>query len=250
MQLKLQRSQRPGGAFGGTVIFCLDARADYSPAEAADIRKYKLGGQVVYNSQAARRHLENSLHHLDRTNSSLAREQVTGLVRGAFSMALAKMSLNVSIASLGRGHHIECKDLPELLDAERTLMEACRNVKQFLTAAATFSGSIILVDFDDDERVHLSQGTLELAALPAPNPEQLPVVARDPSHEDLFAGPDSIGGLSRGLEALYRNHPKLAPITSAILGGIVVLGLFGISLWPLLIATLLVAGTTTWALRR
>ena len=39
MQLKLQRSQRTGGVIGNTVIFCLDARADYSPVEATNISK-------------------------------------------------------------------------------------------------------------------------------------------------------------------------------------------------------------------
>ena len=53
MQLKFQRSQRAGGVFGNTVIFCLDARADYSPPEAANIAKYRLGSQIVYNSEAA-----------------------------------------------------------------------------------------------------------------------------------------------------------------------------------------------------
>jgi len=48
MQLKLQRTQRLGGAFGNKVLFCLDARADYAPAEQANIRKYKLGSEVIY----------------------------------------------------------------------------------------------------------------------------------------------------------------------------------------------------------
>ena len=48
MQLKLQRSQRMGGAFGTKVLFCLDVRAEYAPTEHANIRKYKLGSEVIY----------------------------------------------------------------------------------------------------------------------------------------------------------------------------------------------------------
>jgi len=169
MQLKFQRSQRVGGVLGKTVIFCLDVRAEYSPTEAANIAKYKLGGEVVYNSQAAKRHLENMNRHLSRVDNDSAWEKGAGLARGVASLALATMNLNISIASLGRGHHIECKDLPELLDAEKTLMDACRDLKQFLAAAATFNGSVILVDFDDGEKIHISQGALELEALPAPS---------------------------------------------------------------------------------
>jgi hypothetical protein len=47
MQLKIQRSQRPGRLVASTVFFCLDVRAAYTAEEAANIRKYKLGGQLV-----------------------------------------------------------------------------------------------------------------------------------------------------------------------------------------------------------
>ena len=78
MQLKLQRSQRTGGVLGNTVIFCLDARADYNPTETANISKYKLGGEIVYNSQAAKRHLENMGKHLDRIESESMKDKAAG----------------------------------------------------------------------------------------------------------------------------------------------------------------------------
>lgn len=141
MQLKIQRSQRAGGIVSNTVIFCLDVRADYSPEEQDNVRKYRLGSQVIYNSQAARRHLDHAGAQLDRTKSGSVGERMSGLARGVFSTALAKMSLNISIASLGRGHHIECKDLEELLEAEETVRTACKNVTRYLEAATTFDGS-------------------------------------------------------------------------------------------------------------
>jgi len=242
MQLKLQRSQRAGGVLGTTVIFCLDARADYSPAEGANIGKYRLGGQIVYNSQAAKRHLEAMDRHLSRVDSDRFRDQTAGLLRGVASLALAKMNLNISIASLGRGHHIECKDLPELLDAEKTLMEACRGLKQFLEAAATFNGSIILVDFDDGEKVHVSQGALELATLPPPSTAASSPTGNDPNTHDPLER--LLEDLGRKLGAVYRDNPKASPIAASILGGVFILAIFGLGFWSLCAAALLVAGTT------
>jgi len=158
MQLKIQRSQRAGGVIGNTVFFCLDVRADYSAEERSNIQKYKLGSQVIYNSQTARKHLEHANAHLDRTQTGSARERASGLARGALSMAMAKMSLNISIASLGRGHHIECKDLEELLEGEDTVRTACKNVTRYLEVAATFDGSETVIEYEKgEEKVHIAQ---------------------------------------------------------------------------------------------
>ena len=158
MQLKIQRSQRAGGVLGNQVVFALDVRADYTPEEQHNIRRYRLGGQVIYSSQAARRHMARADAHMDRTQSRDLKEQFGGLAHGAFSTALAKMSLNISIASLGRGHHIECKDLEELLEAEGTVREACKNVTQYLEVASTFDGSEMVIEYDRGvERIHFTQ---------------------------------------------------------------------------------------------
>jgi hypothetical protein len=170
MQLKIQRSQRTGGVLSSTVFFCLDVRADYSPEEQSNIQKYKLGGQVIYNSQAARKHLENADAHLGRVDSDSLKEKTAGLARGAWSVALAKMSLTVNIASLGRGHHIECKDLEELLEAEDTVRTACRNVTRYLAAAATFDGSETVIEYDKGEEViHVTQAAPPLLTYASPD---------------------------------------------------------------------------------
>ncbi|HWY60516.1 MAG TPA: hypothetical protein VNW15_01310 [Rhizomicrobium sp.] len=170
MQLKIQRSQRAGGITGGTVYFCLDVRADYTPEETENIRKYKLGSEVIYNSQAARKHLDSAGGHLDRTQVGGVGERAAGLARGAFSLAMAKMSLNISIASLGKGHHIECKDLAELLEAEETVRNACKSVTQFLETAATFNGSEVVIEYDKgEERVHITQGAPPLLSYDGPD---------------------------------------------------------------------------------
>ena len=158
MQLKIQRSQRAGGIVGGTVLFCLDVRADYSPEERDNVRKYKLGSQAIYNSRTAQKHLENFNAHLDRTQEGTVGNRAAGLARGALSLAMAKMSLNISIDSLGRGHHIECKDLEELLEAEDTVRNSCKNVTRYLEVAATFNGSETVIEYEKgEEKVHVTQ---------------------------------------------------------------------------------------------
>ncbi|HVH75193.1 MAG TPA: hypothetical protein VM755_09780 [Stellaceae bacterium] len=141
MQLLRRRSQRKGGAFGDKVVFVLGIRAEYTEAERAAINHYRLGGEVIYNSQAARKHLEAAERHIDGSGR--------GLLKGLGSIALANMNLNVTMASLQQGHAIECKDLGELLECEDALLTACKNIKGYLEAAATFDGREIVVDLDE-----------------------------------------------------------------------------------------------------
>lgn len=141
MQLKVKRSQRTSGLMGKTVVFCADIRAEYTDEERANINKYGLGGEVIYNSRAAADHLDRMQRQV---NGSAG-----GLLKGLGSLVLAKMNLNITIASLQQGHHIECKDLSELLECEEAVMAACKNLKGFLEAAATFDGREIIVDLDE-----------------------------------------------------------------------------------------------------
>ena len=158
MQLKIQRSQRTGGFTGTTVFFALDVRAEYSVEERSNIARYKLGSQVIYNSRAAKKHLDTVQSQMDRTRSNKGSDVAAGLARGVFSLAMAKMSLNISIASLGKGHHIECKDLEELLEAEDAVRDACKSVTRFLEVAATFDGSETVIEYErGEERVHVTQ---------------------------------------------------------------------------------------------
>ncbi len=112
MQLKVQRSQRTGGAFGGKIIFVLDIRAEYTETERNNINKYSLGGEVIYNSAAAKAHLDRAGQHLDAGGS--------GLLKGMASLALARMN--------------------------RT---ACQNLSKFLAAAATFDGRTDIIEFNE-----------------------------------------------------------------------------------------------------
>lgn len=78
MQLKLQRSQREGGVVSKSVIFCLDARVEFTPAEQASITRYKLHKQVIYNSEAAQKHLASA-------GMSMATGNMIGSLKGMAS---------------------------------------------------------------------------------------------------------------------------------------------------------------------
>lgn len=165
MQLKIQRSQRVG--ITNIVIFCLDIRADYSAEEQHNIQRYRLGSQGIYNSRAAQKHFAAAETHLAQTQIGTTGQRAGGLVKGVFSMALAHMQLNVTVGSLGRGHHIECKDLEELLEAEDTLRTACKNLTRFLEVADTFDGSEVVISYENgEEKVHVAQNMPPLLSSP------------------------------------------------------------------------------------
>jgi hypothetical protein len=163
MQLKIQRSQRV--SITNKVIFCLDIRADYSAEERHNIERYRLGSQGIYNSRAAEKHFAAAETHLEGSRSGTEAQRWGSLLKGTVSAALAHMQLNVTVASLAKGHHIECKDLEELLQAEDTLRNACKNVTRYLEVAATFDGSETVIAYDKgEERVHVAQNVPPLIA--------------------------------------------------------------------------------------
>lgn len=148
MLLKIKRSQRQGGMLGNKALFALDIRADYSAEERDAINRYKLGGEIVYSSEAAKRHATTASAHLTTGTGA-------GLAKGIMSMALVSMNLTITIASLQQGHHIECKDMNEVLEAENALRQACKNVTGWLDAAKTFDGREMVVEYaGGEEKVH------------------------------------------------------------------------------------------------
>jgi len=229
MQLKIQRSQRAGGVTGTVILFCLDVRAEYSSDERSNISKYRLGKQVIYNSQAARKHWDNADAQLDRAQQGSTGQRFVGLAKGVAALALAKLHLNISIDSLGRGHHIECKDLDELMEAEEAVMTACRSLKAYLALASTFNGSIVLIDFDEGEQQHISQGVLELPSVAVDSTEPSAMVPVNHSSPSI-AGFDFLPYKPVGYE--------LAAMALAFL--------FFKAFWVLLVGGLAVFFTASW----
>lgn len=221
MQLKLQRSQKTGGVLTTNVIFCLDARVEFTPAEAQDISRYKLEKTVIYNSENSKKHLAKA----DAVNDGSMR----GSLKGLASIAMAALNLNISIASLWRGQHVECKTLEELLGAEDAIMEACRNLKAYLATAATFDGGEVLYDFSGDEPTVIARATTPQPQLiaPAPAPPPAPELTRyqqpewepvpEPAGQEYVAAPDTFG-----LPIDWNDEPTRIKI---VLGAIVIFGL-------------------------
>jgi len=134
MYLKLARSQKVKGMMSKTVVFVLDARVEYTSEEQQRIKAYGLDKQVIYNSSAAAERIEKGRAALESGTAG-------GLLSATMSLAMSKLSLNVTIGSLAEGHHIETESLTEILDAEEAIIKGCENVKSFIELAATFDGT-------------------------------------------------------------------------------------------------------------
>ena len=139
MQLVMRRSQKTTGLMTKSVLFCLDARVDLSSEERSNVDKYKLGSQVLYNSAAAEAQLAKAA----------AGFAGGGLLKGAVGLAMSKMSLSITVDSLTKGHHIECKDLDELLGAEEAIKSACEHIKTYIEMASTFDGRELVIDLNE-----------------------------------------------------------------------------------------------------
>ncbi len=180
MQLKIKRSQREGGVMSKTAIFCIDARVVFTPEEKQRLVKYKLFTQVIYNSEAAK-------HSLALSEAAMNSGTFSGALKGFAHATMAAMKLNISIDSLERGQHVECKSLDELLGAEEAVMIACRNLKGYLDTAATFDGREILVDFESGEPELVASATPQPAIVMQPTPVATGSTASLPPPTPAFA---------------------------------------------------------------
>jgi hypothetical protein len=145
MALKLRRSQRV--TVTGKVIFVLDARIGLNAEEHALIKKYRLGGAVVYDSQARKKHQETAYGHFDEASVSSAGRGWWKNARGLASAAMMALSLRITVDDLMNGQTIQCKDLDELLGAEAAILNACKTMKAYLETAQTFDGREEVIEF-------------------------------------------------------------------------------------------------------
>ncbi len=122
MKLLLRRDQKSG--LIGKITFTLTVRADLSPEEVANIKKYKLGDSMLYE-----------------------RAKVTGgegLLGVAHRFALRMINLTLSVNDLEKGKTIDCKDIVEMLAVEEQIREAAHTFQAVLRAAATFGGEEVI----------------------------------------------------------------------------------------------------------
>lgn len=217
MQLKLTRSQRDGGMVSTKMLFCLDARVAFTEQERACITRYKLGSQVIYNSEASKRLLDKAGAQSDGS--------MVGGMKSLATLALAAMKLNISIASLERGQHIECKDLAELRAAEDAIVEACQNLREYLDTAATFDGREILLEFNAGQTQVVAQSTTPAPMLVKAPPQGTP--ASEPmhsvAHEDSPPAPASEPTYYHSAPATSTDGNSLLWAVMFVVGGTIIL---------------------------
>ena len=141
MQLKIARNQK-SGLMGRNVIFALDARAEFTPEEESSIKKYHLGSQIVYSSEAFKNSVNTMLDVGRGIGNPLA---------GFAAMARSKLALKVTIDDLKKGVHLELKDLSEAIGAEEAIIAGCKAAKEFIDAAGFFDGREEIIDIDSVE---------------------------------------------------------------------------------------------------
>lgn len=133
MRLNITRSQKKAGMISKEVVFCLNVRTDLTEEEKHAVREYGLGKEVIYNSEQAKKHLENT--------------QTGGALKAWTSLAMAALSLKITIDSLMQGQTVECKSLDEVIGAEEAIRTACENMKQYIEVASQFNGESEVVEF-------------------------------------------------------------------------------------------------------
>lgn len=182
MLLKIVRSQRTGGIISETAIFCLNARVEFTPHERQCVARYKLHGQVIYNSEAQKRAAEGAsmavaaargrgvtFGSVDDFLTSSTSKLGHGLKAAALG-AISALRLTITIGSLERGHQIECKSLDELLGAEEAILSACESLKGYLDTAMTFDGTEVVIDFATGKPEVVAETTPRPALAAAPPP--------------------------------------------------------------------------------
>lgn len=128
MKLILQRSQKAGMMGVGKITFGLDARAQLTGEEAGYVKTYKMGKEVLY-------------HKAKISEGAILSGGFAGL---AATLAAKALDLTITVDSLVKGQHVECKDIIEMRAAEEQLKEACGVFKEVLESAAHFEGEEVI----------------------------------------------------------------------------------------------------------
>jgi len=116
----------------GNAVFSLDFKVDVSREERTLIDRYKLGKTIVYSSEAFQKNV---------ATAAASKDGHVSVLKGMTSLASALLfNLKISVNDLVDGHHLEMKDLGEMLSAEEQIVQACNNLKAHLAAAKSFDG--------------------------------------------------------------------------------------------------------------
>lgn len=123
MKLLIRRNQRTN--LTGTPIFVVEVRAEISKEEQAYISKYKLGSTMLFKQ-------------FEMANRG------TGIPGFLWRLFFHATNLTISVKDLVNGKRIECKDVVEMLAAEKYITEAAQTFGQVLRAATHFDGEEVI----------------------------------------------------------------------------------------------------------
>lgn len=126
MKLLIRRSQKKG--LVGSITFILDARSELTPEETENVKKYKMGKEILYYKEK-----------VDTSKSDP--ESWSGIAR---SLAARALNIKITVDDVVNGKSIECKDILEMRAAEEQLKEACGLFKTMLESAAHFEGEQVI----------------------------------------------------------------------------------------------------------
>lgn len=122
MELLLSRDQKKGMLGMGAVKFILEARARLTDDEAAAVKKYKMGGTILY----------------EKPNDGFNPRSLSSILSHRFLVP------RVSVDDLVGGKSVECSDVIDILAAEDQLKDAAKVFHTMLTAAASFGGEEVI----------------------------------------------------------------------------------------------------------
>ena len=145
MKLKLRRSQKTG--LTGSVTFKLFFIVDLAEQEAAALKKYKLGKDIVYETPKGAAATEGL-----RMAASMG--SLGGVGRGLASTIAAKAFGQIlTVNDMVSGKEIACKDIGEMIAAEEQIKDACASLARILYMCRHFDGEeVIEIDpFTPDE---------------------------------------------------------------------------------------------------
>ncbi|SDP80698.1 hypothetical protein [Desulforhopalus singaporensis] len=118
MKLILQKDQKKG--LTGKLKFIMEAKAELTDEESANLSKYKMGKAMLYTN-------------LEKRGSG-----VLGMI------SRAAMGIEITVDDLVKGKRVECNDIMEMLALKDQMEEACKNFKMILDTMATFGGEEVI----------------------------------------------------------------------------------------------------------
>lgn len=124
MKLTLRRSQATKGMLSKSVQFSLNAKVRLTEQEAADVKKYRMGSEIIYS--------KDRMGYNEYDNDTAG-----GMARNFAAIAAA---ITITVDDLVRGKNINCKDIMEMMAIVEQVKGACGNFKAMLEAAAQFEG--------------------------------------------------------------------------------------------------------------